>query len=598
MIKILARKRSSFFSEGASRDRLFVILHGWTYDAGRMQSIADLVRERDTSGDIFVPTMPINCVYCREDGASLARQLLEEIECLDSARREAGAPYREIILIGHSSGAVLCRAIWALAVGGQPGGTVDHDGASVVADRIVRMVLIAAVARGWTDTMPVSVSVRLLLWFGMVNEVLFGERFFVFDLRRGSPFLTTMRLQTLAVLHSRLRTPPLTIQLLGTNDDLVAPGDDIDVTTGESFIYCEMRDTGHFNANEVGGDDPVSAERRRLCASAIFDDEASLRRVGLSASAVGEIAQSAVEESFGGEDAEAAEITSPRAAEQAAESVQNVTLVVHGIRDFGFWTKKLAIRIRGYAARRGTVCRTLTPSYGFLPMGPFLIPTVRRRYACWLMDHYVTVRAAFPQAREICFIGHSNGTYLLAKALKDCRAIHFDRVIFAGSVVRHDYPWENVLRGTGTGQIGRLVNYVATDDWVVASVPRALQRMGLANLGDAGHSGFRPNPNIVEARYVPGDHSAAIREENWEEMAAFVVDGIDPPSIAPSPRRAHDHGTIGKRTAYLGLFGSALLASVFLLPLGLLASFGIPDALWVLVVLGIFWGMGRVLTQI
>jgi hypothetical protein len=59
--------------------------------------------------------------------------------------------------------------------------------------------------------------------------------------------------------------------------------------------------------------------------------------------------------------------------------------------------------------------RTVTSSYGFFPMGPFVLKAERRKRTGWLMDQYVTAKAAYPNA-VFSFIGHSNGTYLAASA--------------------------------------------------------------------------------------------------------------------------------------------------------------------------------------
>ena len=50
-------------------------------------------------------------------------------------------------------------------------------------------------------------------------------------------------------------------------------------------------------------------------------------------------------------------------------------------------------------------------------MLPFLLSAYRRKNVEWLMDRYTEVVARYPNA-TVSYIGHSNGTYLLAKALE------------------------------------------------------------------------------------------------------------------------------------------------------------------------------------
>jgi hypothetical protein len=124
------------------------------------------------------------------------------------------------------------------------------------------------------------------------------------------------------------------------------------------------------------------------------------------------------------------------------------------------------------------------------------------------------------------FVGHSNGTYLLAKALMLCPSLRFSRVLFAGSVVRRNYDW----RSRSNIQVGTVCNLVAAADFVVATFPRAFERFPIQDLGSAGHDGFRMLPAESNRRYVPGGHSAGIREEMWNDIAAFVVGGHLPMS--------------------------------------------------------------------
>jgi len=99
----------------------------------------------------------------------------------------------------------------------------------------------------------------------------------------------------------------------------------------------------------------------------------------------------------------------------------------------------------------------------------------------------VTARALYPNpAAQFSYIGHSNGTYLLAKALQLCPAVRFENVLFAGSVVHTRYDWSSLI----PARVARVVNYVATDDKVVAVFPQGLERLRYRDLGGAGHLGF------------------------------------------------------------------------------------------------------------
>jgi pimeloyl-ACP methyl ester carboxylesterase len=151
-----------------------------------------------------------------------------------------------------------------------------------------------------------------------------------------------------------------------------------------------------------------------------------------------------------------------------------------------------------------------------------------------LMDKYTKARAAYPNARYH-YIGHSHGTYLLAKALREYPAVSFHNVVFAGSVVEQDYEWSDYVE---QDRVKRVLNFVATADWVVAFFPKALQSIGVQDLGSAGHDGFTSAYKIGEVRepernidvrepkkYITGGHSAALTELMWESISGFILTG-------------------------------------------------------------------------
>ena len=65
--------------------------------------------------------------------------------------------------------------------------------------------------------------------------------------------MSTVRLQCLTIeklLCGQSRCLPVTVQLLGTDDDYVAPTDNVDLATGSNFYYIEVdlvRNPGIYN---------------------------------------------------------------------------------------------------------------------------------------------------------------------------------------------------------------------------------------------------------------------------------------------------------------------------------------------------------------
>lgn len=238
---------------------------------------------------------------------------------------------------------------------------------------------------------------------------------------------------------------------------------------------------------------------------------------------------------------------------QPDNKATHVVFVIHGIRDHGFWTQKIARGIKKEAEKENADSgadhhfRSFTGSYGYFAMIPFVLPWIRRWKSEWLMDHYVEACARYPKA-DISFVGHSNGTYLLARALADYPAAHFKRVVLAGSVIRRDFNWAKWLRRESDSRPPRVTevwNYVATRDWVVAIFSKAFQPFGFFDLGSAGHDGFDqhrgnagPRP-LHESHYVEGSHSAALTETQWDDIARFIVKGEPIPGPPDGDFRKH-----------------------------------------------------------
>ncbi len=524
---------------------LVVLLHAYDLTPATLQRMAELVREKYPRSDIYAPKLPID-LFSMSNPEKIARDLLEYLRLLPRI-----GSYASIIMIGHSMGAVLARKVWALAHGATPAGTVDRDLAMKWAGRINRIILVAALNRGWTVSSALSPLNRLLWtigtgWGNFCRYVLRRDPA-VFGFRRGSAFLTTVRLQCLAVDAFLGDSRPITVQLLGTADDFIAPTDNVDLSTGKGFHYIEIDGASHRGIVNL------EADARQKFAVALTGNAKGLKHQSLAA-----------EDVFDGCDE--VDDFDAQILPKENSKVQHVVFVIHGIRDRGFWTRRIARKVKTVARERGELCRAVTSTYGFFPMGPFLLPWVRRDKVEWLLDQYVAAKSLYPEA-SFSYIGHSNGTYLLAKALEICGAIRFDDgVVFCGSMVRRNFEWARYI----PSRVSRMINYVATDDWVVAIFPHGLERLRLQDVGGAGHLGFL-DPGTVNIRYVAGEHSAALVPGKWQEMANFVL-GIDTAPPQQIPGIFQDPGNLlrGQRApitlivllaAVLGI-GGAMLAAI------------------------------------
>ncbi len=521
-------------------DTLVILIHGLRGGPEQLRGLAACVRSAHPGCDIYAPAMPYGGrkLLTSTSPARALADLVGGIEGIWQERKaRTGAGYRSIVVVGYSIGALFARRVAIAAFGEHSAAPFEPSLSGFAEPRewagaITRIVFLAGMTKGWEPTQALS-TLDTIVWraASLILEFTPARHGVLLEARSGYPFVAQTRLQWLALMRQDPAPKFDVVQLLGTIDDFVSPDDMIDVSVDllreEKFSLLELPHTGHLDAVRVAPPGPGTASedavRWELFAKAVF---APLDLLASDPQAV------------------AFSLLADGSLARPDPSVTDVVFVVHGIRDKGFWTKKIARAIRREAAAAPSTgkprkVQSMTMSYGYLPMLPFIFPTVRRGKTAWLMDRYVEAKALYPEA-VFHYVGHSNGTYLAARALADYPAVRFGRIVFGGSVVRSDFDWRAHVRA---GRLGSILNYVATNDWVVAIFPSGLRAL---DLGAGGHAGFRQlgnpsgtgRPDITIAplgtspsyqlNYISGDHGAAIRESQWDEIAGFIVSGARP----------------------------------------------------------------------
>lgn len=332
---------------------------------------------------------------------------------------------------------------------------------------------------------------------------------------------------------------PLVIQLLGTQDNHVAPDDAVDFAVDRNraspYFYVELPYTRHGNAIVFS---PSRFDRIKK-----FGAERKKRFIEALTWKCAELIEKQIPSDY-------LDDTLPS---EPDESVEHVVFVIHGIRDGGYWTRKIAQRIREHAAKHfgeeeaKNRWRCVTSSYGYFAMLPFLLPWVRTQKVEWLMDLYVGERSRYPNA-EFSYVGHSNGTHLVARALENYPAACFRNVLFAGSVVRRGYDWDAFL---SANRVRKVLNMVATRDWVVALFPQGLEPLqGFFDLGGAGFGGFKQADRGFPRSPISmkSNMSKAATRRGWSKRSGHAL------QTSSSMTRCLRHPT--KITASTNLFSS------------------------------------------
>jgi hypothetical protein len=460
---------------GAPR-RLVVFVKGGSSDMRTYRPLLDrLLAEPELAGSdlLLYDHHVVRLTTSRAE--EIALRLRAEI---DAQWISAGA-YDDVVLAGHSMGSLFLRRAYLLAAGGDPREPETAPWASAVS----RIVLLAGIGRG------VDAELRGG-WAPVLRAgryVPFIRQSIMYDVLRGSDFVTNVRvgwIRHMAELARRADTtrPPVVVQLVGTEDDVLQRGDNIDLLQLPTAFHIDVPGARHRTLHRLElTQDPALAYR-------LFR-EAFVATVPAHAA--------------------------PRYVPSLAPS--HVVFLLHGLRGSrDSWIADLARRIR----QRSTDIDVVESSYGRLSLVAFVLPSVRRYELRWLQDQYTEYLARHPNA-TFDVIAHSNGTYLVGESLSRVPSMQFRRIALLGSVLPTEYPWRDRHE---LGQVQDLRIDRAADDAIAAVLCTAMRGIGMTDVGPSGWRGFDEAGTFeTDVGWWMGGHKAALAPANLESLAEFVA---------------------------------------------------------------------------
>jgi predicted esterase len=541
-------------STKANANELIVIVHGALRSVDDMEPIKSLVESVRPDAEVLRFGFPSQ-LFSNADLFSLADQLEKQIDELYELNQ-----YERIVLSGHSLGALLVRKAYVYGCGriedgpGTDGKTLPKRDAKAWVSKVDRFVLMAGVNRGWSreakqesgegkeESAPAYKRILLWLWYRIAKLSNTGR--LVLSAEKGKPFVANLRIQWLEVMSKTDKEQrPQVIQLLGTNDDIVHPDDSKDVKVAKHFIWVSVPSATHSSIINVGDSDSGRVRRKFIAEAFRGDAVERLRPDGHEIKA------------------------------QEDLTVKSVVFVLHGIRDMAKWPidykEPLEAAYRDTYPNSPFRMEVVIALYGYFGMGPFLFWADRQKNVKWFMDQITELKAQYPKLEEISIIGHSNGTYILASALKNYASLVIHRSVLAGSVIRRDFPWSDYAN-----RIQRVRNYVGAGDWVVGLCScvfeKPLFNMFNRDIGSAGFNGFEDKMVVPDqTKYLKGEHGAALDEKNLDSIVAFIINGdrVDAPQL-----------TVDDHPVWFGFVPLSLLSQLCWL-------------LWLLAIALLLWGM-------
>ncbi|MHA6194513.1 alpha/beta fold hydrolase [Pseudomonas wadenswilerensis] len=415
--------------------------------------------------------------------------------------------YKDIVLVGHSMGGMLLRKsfLWG---SGEEEDRADYGrrGPRTWVTKVSRFVSLASINRGWSiDPAPknMSTTTYLLYWAGERLARLSHSGELMLGLQRGAPFIADSRVQWIQLFRPANAHRPEVIHFLGDRDDIVSRADSMDLRVASNTTFVTLENTGHADiASALGREDSLlDRERNEAVIHALRGEIEKLEKDQLAAS---------IEK----------------------KEVKRLVYLMHGIRDFGEWTDDLRETMESLRGN-GPQLLIVNEKYGYFPMLPFVLYSDRQKNVRRFMDEYTENLARYPSVTQPDYVGHSNGTYILASALHHYKTLKVGHVYFAGSVVPKHYDWGPLLED---GRVTKVVNVVAAGDWVVALLPRFFEQIadwrgvqpgdGLLDIGSAGFRGFQAasatDRAIFNIKFASGDHGTAVDANDSSKLNAIT----------------------------------------------------------------------------
>lgn len=259
-------------------------------------------------------------------------------------------------------------------------------------------------------------------------------------------------------------------------------------------------------------------------------------------------------------------------------SIEEVVLILHGIRDFGSWQTRVKKQLE--SSRK---IKAFTVKYGRFGLLRFVFPKVLFDFSAAPLQkvrrEIENIKSAYPTA-ELSVIAHSFGTHLLMRLLKSDPHILVKRILLCGSVVDSDFKWESVRLQIGDNSDSAKEKFILNDCGNADKWPLLAKAIGYGAIGTNGAGSV-----LVTDRFHLGKHSLFF---DVEFMKKFWIPFFESGEIVPS--EVESRSDLHWSTVPFDLAPAWLIALAVVLTLGLSYAYCLIG-FWILLALIVGWAI-------
>lgn len=303
-------------------------------------------------------------------------------------------------------------------------------------------------------TLSFSISLVLLTSLLFLTSAPRDNEFTVAFLLRGADWITGVRLKWLKLLGSD--EAPIMVLIRGKEDTLIGDFDDLEFMLHPRRIH--MREPLPGVNHHTWKLTPRTSEQ--------------IKHVAKHRQAV----QNEIKAALTWTPCQAGVSTGSASSPDARVRV----FLVHGIRDLGDWHEPLGYAIEADCCVPPQGVKVVSITYGYFSAFQFLFPGERTRCSRVFRDRYVIERTMSTMTTTFHAIAHSNGTFVVNKAVLSTPQIKLNSIVLAGSVLAPD-AWEKCGDG-----VGKIVNVRASRDFPVGLLCRALAQLSRLHVFGVG----------------------------------------------------------------------------------------------------------------